>query len=687
MSGRIELRRAGARPRSTIGSAPVSAADVGWILLLPAVAAAAAVIALLAPLGGRLFPDPAYHYWTERGVRKPEVHAGYLLFVLLAVAYAGAIVKLARLRMDPLARRVLVALAQALGVAFVLACWLGQREISTDGGKVYFTPATLVAAAAMAGAAGLVIQHRDRLRDPLARLSRADPGLVRYACLGGAALATVVWVLPAVHSEGAPAAGITYLNSLFFDEAMAVLNGRHPLVDMVAYGSVWPYVAAVPLAAFGGEYAAYSVTMAVLTGIALLAVYGVLRRVARHDVLALVLYLPVLASGFFLEQDMGDELYHAGTYYGMFPLRYAGPYLLAWLTARHIQRQTASRWSPRLLFAAAGLVALNNVDFGASALAATALAIAVSRRAGNRRALARLAADLGIGLLMALALVSAVTLARAGSLPHLDLLLRYGRVFVNGGYGNLPLPGLGVHLVVSATFVAAGAVAAVRVARAEQDDLLGAMLAWCATFGLGASVYYYAYRSHPDVLISLFSIWSLTLALLVVAVVRAASSPRRWPSAPSLAVLFGFALAACSIAQVPGPGEQLRRIFRDGPSANPWTMPAGSFREAAVTRIVAERTRAGEPVVILSPVGHRVAHDAGVVNVSPYTGFEQMPAREQLDETLGVLEREGGSKVFVAETEPPGLARRLGQLGFDPVVVWTELYAWPEATVSVYRAS
>jgi hypothetical protein len=237
----------------------------------------------------------------------------------------------------------------------------------------------------------------------------------------------------------------------------------------------------------------------------------------------------------------------------------------------------------------------------------------------------------------------------------------------------------------SATFVAAGAVAAVRARRAGGGDLLAAMLAWSAVFGVGAGVYYYAYRSHPDVLVNLFSSWSLALALLVAAVLSDATLLRRRPSVPALAVVFGFALTACSLAQAPDPVEQLRRIGGTTTSAA-FSVPPGGFREASVAQLVAARTHPREAVAILSPLGHRVAREAGVTNVSPYTGFEQMPAREQLDETVAILRREGGTKVYVAQMPPPGFESELTRLGFHRTAQWTT-DSWPEPTVTEYRSS
>ena len=67
----------------------------------------------------------------------------------------------------------------------------------------------------------------------------------------------------------------------------------------------------------------------------------------------------------------------------------------------------------------------------------------------------RLAREAAAGLLGALALVALLTLVRAGSLPHLGLLLEFSRLYGVDGWAMLPMPTLGLHLVVYVTFAAA----------------------------------------------------------------------------------------------------------------------------------------------------------------------------------------------------------------------------------------
>jgi hypothetical protein len=591
--------------------------------------------------------------------------------------------------MSPKTRRAAVAAVQLLGAGFVLACWLAQSHISSQGAtRVYFKPTTLVVAALLAAAVAtsIALWGRSSMANGLARSSAwLRSGPANWVAASAALVATAVWVLPAVYSDVAVHAAPKEMipNAFSFDESAAVVNGRTPLVDMVAYGSLWPYLIAIPLRAFGCTYAAFTITMATLTGAALLALFWTLVRVTRHAISALGLYLPILAMGFFLERGTSVAPYSPGTYYGMFPLRYAGPCLLALLTAFYLGKEIRRPMATVGLFAAAGIVLLNNLDFGGGALLGTLAAVILTRQTFGLRALLWLGGTVVLGLLLSLGVVTLVTLIRAGEPPHLELLARYGRIFVVGGNGNLRVPGLGLHLVITLTFIAALATAAVRAAAAERDLVLTGMLAWSGMFGLGAGVYYYAYRSHPDVLINLFAIWALTLALLVVVAVRAAV-PGRPPRLPTLVVLFGFGLAACSLAQAPDPWAQARRIQGQREPGQTSHFPPGAFRAPGLRSILAAQTRPGERVLVLSPTGHRVAEDAGVVNVSPYPGLSQMPTREQLDEALDALRKEGGDKIFVLDTMSTALQAVMQRRGFPAPEIW-QVDEWSSDFLVMYR--
>jgi hypothetical protein len=207
------------------------------------------------------------------------------------------------------------------------------------------------------------------------------------------------------------------------------------------------------------------------------------------------------------------------------------------------------------------------------------------------------------------------------------------------------MPLWGFHLVLYMTFVAAIAVAVLQHRRDRREPLLIGMLAWSGTFGLLAASYFLG-RSDTLKLVSLFSAWSFALALLVVVVVRdLVARPRSWPGLPAIMVLFAFGLAAVSLGETPTPGALLAHWAEPAPTPIYKELPAASF-------VAAETTR-GEKVAILIPMGHRIAYDIGVTNVSPYTYLEAIITRRQLRTLLDAIRTSHARKIFAPDATLP----------------------------------
>lgn len=665
-----------------------------WLCAIPCACVVVAIGLLLGPPLGRLLtPDLSGYTFTleyARAVRpEPTEHARYLISLALPLLISLVVAMTARWlpRLPRRLRRAdVVAGAQALLAAFLIACYVRQTRLVfgpayTQGqGSFrlrYFTLPTLVAAALLAAATVLVLR-RDRLRTLAAALLRDSRARTLAAWLFAGAL-TAVWMLHAVQSDTTLANAphdMRFHISFPLDETFAVLNGLTPLVSFSAqYGSLWPFPAALALLAFGKTVLVFSLFMCTLTGLALLSIFGVFRRVARSAVGGLLLYVPFLATSLFF---LGGTLVNrttVGTYYGTFPLRYAGPYFLALLTARELQRGLRAVGA-YLLFLLGGLAILNNVEFGVPALGATVAAFLWSGAGRPRPALRPLAFAAAGGLLSAYALVSAITLARTGSLPRLGLLVDFARLFGLTGFASLPMPGLlGVHMAIYVTYVATIVVASVRALRGAQDRLLTGMLAWTGVFGLGSASYYVG-RSHPVALKSLFSVWALALALLTLVVVRAlAAQPRQRISIAAVAVLFGFGLAACSVAQIPAPWSQVDRFgtpYAPNEESDNGPRPLMPATDARTRRFVATLAdgphrfvyKRGAPVAILLRTGHRVADAYGVRDVSPYSGIESTLTEQRLEHVLDVLQREGGNTVILPDPVDAGFFRVLERRGF-----------------------
>jgi hypothetical protein len=665
---------------STARVRAVSACDVAWIAAVPCGLALLAAIVVLGPVVGHAFLAPGSEtLWPPEalsGNPEPVKHGRFLVALLGPLLLAGAIVlgtRRTRYLRSALVGGVVLT-SQALALALVLVALMAQEGIVLHPEPVLwptFARRTLVVAVALAllltaglrsgGAVELVRRLAGRVS--ATRLRRA-------ACVLLAAAVTAIWLLPAVNSDASVGlAQVSDLPPWAMGDAFAVLDGRTPLVDFHAiYSELWGYGAAVPMAALGASIATFTVTMTAISGLTLLLVYAVFRRIVGSPLLALALYLPFLALGFIVIGTTAANRVSNAAIFSVWPMRYGGPYVLAWLTARHLDGAAPRRtW---LLFLAAGLVLINNLEFGLGAFAGTlvAVAVAAAQRPSSRRAWARLAGASVGGLLGAAALVSLLALVRAGALPHFEVLLEFPRIFGLLGLVAEPLPTLGIHLALYVTFVAAIATAVVRLVGGGREPLLTSMLLWSGVFGLGAAGYYLG-RSDSFKLAALFSAWGFSLMLLTIVVVRAAvAAPSRRPRPSELIVLLGFALAVCMLGQLPPPWSQAARLREHTPTP--------LYRQADVVRFVGERTTPREKVAILVPFGHRIAYRLGIENVSPYIMDQAMATRRQWRRLLDAMARERARKLFLSPAPAPAVRRLLAGAGFSQRAAGGRVLEW-----------
>jgi hypothetical protein len=653
--------------------APLSTADAAWIAALPCALVVVAAIVLVGPWLGRTFMAPRGElFWQPTAIPEPEEHGRFVIALLYPLLVAAAMVALRRRGLPGIGRAATTALARSgelLAVGFAVVCLAAQRQFEYGplyGGliepfrRVYFTLPTLAVAALLA-VASIVVLHRPRATAWAGRFLRETPARTIVAAVAAVAL-TVPWLMTAVVLESS-AQNTTWSvvgNILWsMNETYAVLDGTGPLTAFHSqYAQLWPYAFAVPMTLLGPSVGVYTITMVCLDLGALVAVFALLRRVVHSSLAALLLYLPFMATGFFMKLGPPDDRYGPANLFSVWPVRYAGPYLLAWLTARHVDRLAPRQTT--LLLGCAGLVAINNPEFGIAAFCATLAALLWARPPDSWRPVARLAGSATLGLLAAGALVAVMTLAVAGQLPRFPQLFEFSRIYGLEGWAVAPMPTLGLHLIIYGTFAGAIVVATARAAQRSEGVVLTAMLGWSGVFGLLAGAYF-AGRSHPEVLIDLFSAWALAVVLLVVVAVRAiAARPSRRPRPAELAVLVAFGVTACSLAQTPTPWSQVDRLRERGSEH--------VVGQPAAVRFVAAATKPGEPVVILAPLSHRIGYDAGVTNVAPYSGIESMPTRGQLDKAIAALRDAGGRRLFTAfDLTPPGMPAALRRAGFESV--------------------
>jgi hypothetical protein len=622
------------------GARRATPAELAWIALLPTVAAMLVVIVALGPPLGHLLVRPEADglwpsgWWMAQGEPKPVDLGRYVIALLAPLALLATVAWGTRrqLELEPRTIRAIALAGQSLLLVAVLVAVSVQGDIVL-GDATWMLPSLfsprVVALAALLAVVAVAALRRPQAPERVARFAR-DTTVRRVVCLVAACAVAGLLMLEAVSTDRLSEDNGTMNWTL--NDAFAVLNGRTPLVDFhVFYGKLVPYGAAVVLRLLGMTALVYTSLMAVLSALALVAVYAVFRRIVHSPALALVLFVPFAAL---------SCVGHSPVLPSVWPMRYGGAYLLAWLTARHVGGAGPRRvW---VLFAVAGLVAVNNLEFGAGAVLATLVALLVAVPPTTARAARRLAAGVAGGLLAAFAAFSLLTLARAGALPSLAVLTEFPRMFNDLGWFAVPMPAVGLHLAIYATLVAAIVVGGVRIVRRAQDRLLTAMLLWAGVFGLLAGTYFVG-RADGSRLASMFSAWAFALMLLTIVVARALAA-RRWRAIEvSLAlVLLGFALAVCAIGEVVSPSDNVRRLTA--------SVRDPTYR-AAAERFVDARTRPGETVVILLPEGHRIAYELGLRNVSPYGLQNQIVTRGQMRTVIETARRERARQIFVPATD------------------------------------
>ena len=484
---------------------------------------------------------------------------------------------------------------------------------------------------------------------------------------------TACWLLPDIYRAQNLASAlleVTYHLEFTFDDFVEHLNGLTPLVNYNAqYASLLPFAVAPLLTIFGVTVGAFTVIMCTLTLGSLLAVERVFAYVARSELWGLILYVPFLAASLFTVLPDGVERYNFADYFAVFPLRYFGPYMLFWLCVRHLRGLRPNQGT--VLFLCAGLVLLNNVEFGLPALAATVVACVAASKVGQPM-LRSLGRSLILGLIAALVLVSLLTLLESGQLPDLGSLTQYSRLFAVAGFTTLPTSLDGFQLIIFVTFVAALIAAGLRYRRRANDRALTGALAYSGVFGLGAGAYFMG-RSHPVVLVALFSAWALSGGLLSLLALKAlAQEPalqfreltrtrvRIWAGSTAL-IAATFGLAATAIIQVPAPWTQSKRIATSAPPSAPYDLlPA--------VNLVRSTTRHDEAVMLLAPLGHLIARAAGVRNVSPYSSSADIITYELLGEMLDILHQNHGTRFFLGEYTAPEIPSVLSADGFKSVV-------------------
>ena len=246
----------------------------------------------------------------------------------------------------------------------------------------------------------------------------------------------------------------------------------------------------------------------------LLCFFRVLTAVAGSAVVAVALFVPVVALSVTPSGGEGAGVVNNANVFQVMPIRYLGPAVVAWLLVRHLcrARRDVGVFG---IFLVAGLAAISTPDFGVATViaASIALLLASATEADPWPRMRRLGRDAVLGIAAAAALFTLITLLRSGSLPQPDVLLYYPELFGAKGFGLTRMDTIGLYWLLYATFAGALILAAVRATAGETNRVLTCMLAFFGVLGLAAGVYFVG-RSNQFTLIALFPTWGMTIAML-----------------------------------------------------------------------------------------------------------------------------------------------------------------------------
>jgi hypothetical protein len=645
-------------------------AELAWLAVVPCALLVLGIMMVLGPTVGKIVdhgaPNDFWPGWVRMGGVQPEPteQGRYVLSLAAPLLVSAATLVATRrgARMRPALARVLVRASQVVTALFAIGVVVVIQHLHNKFGshwepRRYFTWRAIGIACGLAGTVVLLTAPRMRARmTALLRESRTK----HIAALSIGALVVTAWLLTGVNTDlsigNATATFEEYPQS--FDIAWAALSGHGPLVGIHSlYSHLVPYIAAGSMELFGANLTVFSVTMESLTLIGMMCAFTALRRVSRSSVAALLLFLPFVATSFFMIKGASlVDREDPANLFAAFPERYALPYVLALLVARHLGRaRPRTRWA---LFLVAGVVLLNDFEFGIACFGATIAALLWTERPPTARGIGTMLAAGALGIAVSAVGFTLFTLVFEGSLPHFSWVLTYVRIYGAAGYAMWGMPSLGIHLVVFLTFAAALVAATVRALRRDADETLTGMLAWSGVFGFGTFAYYVG-QSHPENLIVIFSSWAFAGAMLTLAVVRALAAGGRRPRLYELTVLFAFGLFACSLAQIPAPWSQIDRI--GGSTGTP------IFTHNSVERFMEADTRPGEAVLLLNRLPHRLAYDLGLYDVVEWpSGIAVMPIRSELIESIARLRAHHGHKIFAWSSDFffPEIFERLQRDGF-----------------------
>ncbi|MFN2476111.1 MAG: hypothetical protein ABR526_07210 [Chthoniobacterales bacterium] len=588
---------------------------------------------------------------------QPETleHIRYVLAITSApIAFAAAFLCLRRLKPGPLVEW--MAIAGQATLALVIAYAVYAEEY------VYFKPGTFLFAVGMA--VMLYVAACRYGASACTKLTHAITCLPPPVAISIAVLVTMAFLSPSVMRDAE-----VYLRSIVIwehleytaGEYFGIATGKTPFVNFFPqYNSLLPILVAPVFRLAGYTLLNFTTVMVLLSLLGLLSIFFVFVKLTRSSSVALAYYLPILAFGF----------YGPFSYFAVWPMRYVWPMVCFAVLAWAISKPALWRWG--VLGALAGSGAINNLDFGVPALAASVAAIFLSRTQNTIKAVSGFA----VGGVASVLFIEIALYARSGQLPDLSQAATFSKIFGAYGFAMLPWPYAGLYWVVCLTYLLCLFVAVISWLRRENDALYAGVLAFIAVFGCG-SLMYYVGRSHPHVLLALFVPWAIAAMLLLHGFVS--DFQRTWLSRsaylsafPGLLLIFHYTFFAAQLGPNVDPVLAQSQWFhrKDAERAR-----GQKGLRSFILRNVAPST----PTVLAFPMGSKIAGKNNLRDVFPFAHPGAIILKAQAEQLQKAITSNGVNKVFVSQAfERDEIHRVFAALGFQlsesfgSVDLWTK---------------
>lgn len=428
-------------------------------------------------------------------------------------------------------------------------------------------------------------------------LHHPDARIVRFLALASVAFASVVY-LPSVLQ---PIWGVinSFHSGYIFNELLAPTQGHFLLGTQIPqYTSLFGLPLGLLWRVFpglNGTHAPGALMAFYLTGLALVTLGGLVLLAYRVlpvklRALALLLMVPLVLVKV---QPPTTEAGSIAVLFSALPIRTLPVIAVGLLLTVHADRGGVRRSAA--VGVAAGLAALNNFEFGVPCAIAALLALWLSRRdlrSGIRALAAFVAAALAPFLIYALALYA------VGQPLQWRYWIAFSLNFADG-FGSVPMPIVGPHLLVLSILIAgvtSGAYFLRAAARGRQGEsqIREHRAALTALFfglaGLG-SFGYYVGRSviSGQLQVFLFYIAPIIAANLTLLAVPRLSERAKWSDIGATAlILFPAALAVAVVLQAPDARQEWSRVALTNKSGHEFSIldaeVSGLAKRAAAAR-------------------------------------------------------------------------------------------------------